>query len=325
MEELRLSILGSSSAVPMSNRSPSAQFLSIGNEHFLIDCGEGTQVKLRQHRIGFSRLKHILISHLHGDHFYGLVPLLSTLQLLDRRAPLYLYGPEKLKEAVLQQLEITEARIDYPLHFIHLDKTKKGLIYESERLEIHSFPLRHSIDCFGFHFQEKMLPRKMRKAQLEKHSIPVAEIRRIKNGADWANNDGLIIPNDELTRQAPKPLSYAYCTDTLPVKHMHHYFRGVDLLYHEATFSDDDRLRAEKTNHSTTFQAAEIAEICKTEHLLIGHFSIRYKEFNKLLEEARSRFPNTQIAKEGYCLSLNRKSRALLMERENPYGKPKAE
>lgn len=320
MEELRLSILGSSSAVPMSNRSPSAQFLSIGNEHFLIDCGEGTQVKLRQHRIGFSRLKHILISHLHGDHFYGLVPLLSTLQLLDRRAPLYLYGPEKLEEAIRQQLEITEAHINFPLHFTILDPSKKQGIYETDSLEIHSFPLRHSLDCFGFHFQEKPLPRKMRKAELEKHSIPVAEIRQIKNGADWVSNEGILIPNAQLTEEAPRPLSYAYCTDTLPIKHMHRYFKGVDLLYHEATFAQADQIRAEKTNHSTTLQAAEIAEICKAERLLIGHFSIRYKEFDSLLEETRGRFPNSEIAKEGYYFSLNRKSRELKMERENTYG-----
>lgn len=319
MEELRLSILGSSSAVPMSNRSPSAQFLSMGNEHFLIDCGEGTQVKLRQHRIGFSRLKHILISHLHGDHFYGLVPLLSTLQLLDRRAPLYLYGPEKLKEAVMQQLEITEARISYPLHFTVLDASKKTTIHETDSLEIQSFPLRHSVECFGFYFQEKPLPRKMRKSELEKHSIPVAEIRRIKAGGDWVSQDGTTIPNDQLTEAAPRPLSYAYCTDTLPVKHLHRYFKGVDLLYHEATFADADKERAEKTNHSTTLQAAEIAEICKTERLLIGHFSIRYKEFESLLEETRSRFPMADIAKEGYYFSLNRKSREFKAERENAY------
>ncbi len=319
MEQFRLSILGSSSAVPMSNRSPSAQFLGIGNEFFLIDCGEGTQVKLRQHRIGFSRLKRIMISHLHGDHFYGLVPLLSTLQLLDRRAPLYIYGPEKLKDAVMQQLQITDASLNFPLHFHVLDPQKKTCIHETDHLEVHSFPLRHGIDCFGFYFQEKPLPRKMRKEQLEIHQIPVAEIRRIKSGADWINKQGQIIPNQELTEAAPAPFSFAYCTDTLPVKHLHRFFKGIDLLYHEATFMDVDADRARQTHHSTATQAAQIAEICKPKYLLIGHFSIRYKNFKPILEEACQVFPQSHIAKEGYLISMDRKIRELSFEKENQY------
>lgn len=319
MEQLRLSILGSSSAIPLSNRSPSAQFLAIGNDHFLLDCGEGTQVKLRQHRIGFSRIKHILISHLHGDHFYGLVPLLSTLQLLDRHADLHIYGPEKLEQAVRQQLEITDAHISFPLHFHHLNPQKKERIYDTPSLEIHAFPLRHGIDCFGFSFQEKTLPRKMRKDKLEQYQIPVAQIRRIKAGADWIDDEGNTVANDELSDAGPAPLSYAYCTDTLPVKHMHHYFKNVDLLYHEATFLSTEADRASKTNHSTAAQAAEIAEICKAKHLLIGHFSVRYKEFGPLLNEAKAGFKESLIAREGFAFSIDRKSRELKIEKENSY------
>ncbi len=319
MELLSLSILGSSSAVPLSDRSPSAQFLQIGKEYFLLDCGEGTQVKLRQHRIGFSRLKHIMISHLHGDHFYGLVPLLSTLQLLDRHAPLYLYGPKKLEVAIRQQLDITDAHISFPLHFKVLDTERKDLIYESEHLKVHSFPLRHGVDCFGFHFEEKPLARKMRKDVLEELSIPVAEIRKIKAGADWHDQKGKVYPNAHLTLEAPAPFSYAYCTDTLPVKHLHRYFSEPDLFYHEATFLSKDAQRAKQTQHSTAAQAAEIAEICKAKQLLIGHFSVRYKSFQELLEEAKLTFPNTAIALEGYRFSLDRKTRDLQIEKENEY------
>ncbi|WP_421753186.1 ribonuclease Z [Croceimicrobium sp.] len=319
MEQLSLSILGASSAIPLSNRSPSAQFLGIGNEFFLIDCGEGTQVKLRQHRIGFGRIKHILISHLHGDHFYGLIPLLTTLQLLDRHAALHIYGPEKLEELVRHQLELTESKISYPLHFHALDPDRKTCIFENKHLEVHSFPLRHGITCFGFLFQEKPLPRKMLKEELEKYDIPVAEIRRIKAGSDWIDANGKRIPNEELTEASAAPMSYAYCTDTLPVKHLHRYFKGVDLLYHEATFLSSEKDRALQTNHSTAAQAAEIAEICKAEQLLIGHFSVRYKDFHGLLAEAQSVFPKTLIAGEGLHFSLDRKSRELKIERENSY------
>lgn len=319
MEQLKLSILGASSAVPMSNRSPSAQFLGIGNEFFLIDCGEGTQVKLRQHRIGFGRLNRILISHLHGDHFYGLIPLISTLQLLDRRNALHIYGPAKLEAAVRQQLKITDAKISFPLLFHHLNFQKKELIYDSDYLEVHAFPLRHGIECFGFSFREKPLPRKMIKEELAKHQIPVAEIRRIKAGADWINKQGQLIPNAQLTEAAPAPLTYAYCTDTLPVKHLHRYFRDIDLLYHEATFLSAQSDRALKTHHSTAAQAAEIAEICRARQLLIGHFSIRYKDFNPLLAEAQTVFKDSLIAQEGYLYSMDRKERKIKIEKENQY------
>lgn len=319
MEHLSLSILGASSAVPMSDRSPTSQFLAIGNEFFLIDCGEGTQVKLRQHRIGFSRLKHIMISHLHGDHFYGLLPLLSTLQLLDRRSPLYIYGPEKLESAIRQQLAITDAEIHYPLIFKALNPSKKEEIFDSKHLKVYSFPLRHSIDCFGFYFQEKTQPRKMKKSELAKYQIPVAEIRQIKTGSDWIDKAGKLIPNAQLTEDPPKSFSYAYCTDTLPVKHLHRYFDHPDLLYHEATFTSQESDRAKQTNHSTAAQAGEIAEITKAEKLLIGHFSVRYKDFKPLLKEAQAIFPNTYIALEGYKFTLNRKTREFKVEKENQH------
>lgn len=319
MEQISLSILGSSSAIPLSNRSPSAQFLSIADEHFLIDCGEGTQVKLRQHRIGFSRIKHILISHLHGDHFYGLIPLLTSLQLLERQQAVHLYGPQELEEVLRTFLKMTQAKIQYPLKFHPLNKNSKTLIYESEQLEVHSFPLRHSVDCFGFYFQEKARPRKMNKELLEKLDIPVAEIRGIKNGKDWLDKRGKRYPNEELTLDPPAAFSYAYCSDTLPVKHLHRYFKGVDLLYHEATFLNKDRERALATTHSTAEQAAEIAEICDARYLLLGHFSARYRNFDPIIEEARTIFKRSYEAREGFRFYLNRDRESLQMEKESKY------
>lgn len=319
MEHLSLSILGSSSAIPLSNRSPSAQFLSIADEHFLLDCGEGTQVKLRQHRIGFSRIKRILISHLHGDHFYGLIPLLTSLQLLDRQQKVFIYGPEGLKEALLSFLEATKAKIQYPLEFHVLDPAKKSLIYESDQLQVHSFPLRHSVPCFGFLFEEKPRLRKIRKDKIDELKIPVAEIRRIKAGCDWLSWEGETYENKSLTYDPPPTLSYAYCTDTLPVKHLHRYFKDIDLLYHEATFMEKDAERALATNHSTAKQAGQIAEICKSSHLLIGHFSARYRSFQELVDEAKEVFPNTMEAKEGFRFTLSRSHMELSVEQESTY------
>lgn len=319
MEQLSLSILGSNSAIPLSNRSPSAQFLSIADEHFLIDCGEGTQVKLRQHRIGFGRIKHILISHLHGDHFYGLIPLLTSLQLLDRRVTLHIHGPEELEGLIQGFLEASGAKIQYPLEFHTFDPERFDCFYESKQLKISSFPLRHSVKCYGFLFEEKQRARKMKKAAIEELDIPVAEIRRIKNGADWLSKEGKAYTNEALTEDPPKPFSYAYCTDTLPVKHLHRYFQAVDLLYHEATFKHEDLDRAVQTTHSTALQAGEIAQLVKARHLLIGHFSARYRNFDELIEESRRVFPDSHEAKEGFRFVLERDRKELKAYKERNY------
>lgn len=319
MEHLSLSILGANSAIPLSNRSPTAQFLSIADEHFLIDCGEGTQVKLRQHRIGFGRINHILISHLHGDHFYGLIPLLTSLQLLDRRQSLHIYGPANLEVIIRTFLEQSAAKIQYPLEFHALDPERKSTFYESKSLKISSFPLKHSLPCFGFLFEETERPRKMRKDVLDELSIPVAEIRKIKGGADWHSKEGKHYSNSYLTEAAPQAFSYAYCTDTLPIKHLHRYFKSVDLLYHEATFMAKDQERAKQTTHSTTLQAAEIANLVDARYLLIGHFSARYRSFEQLVNESRQIFKKTYEAKEGYRFSLERDRLALKAEKERSY------
>ncbi len=311
MQDLELTILGSSSAIPVGNRSPTAQFLTLSGRHFLIDCGEGTQVKLRQHNIGFGRINHIFISHLHGDHFYGLVPLLTSLHLLDREKEMHLYGPEDLEQAVKAMLDLSGARLRFPLIFHHTSPNSKKRIFEDEALKVYSFPLKHSMPCCGFLFEEKPRPRNMRKDKLEEYNIPVAEIRSIKKGANWENENGEEIANEELTTAAPDPLSYAFCTDTAPVKDLDQYFQNPDLLYHEATFTEELKKRAKQTQHSTAQQAASIAHLVKARHLLLGHFSVRFNDLTPLQEEAAAVFKNSYLALEGHTFRLNRKSKEL--------------
>jgi ribonuclease Z len=304
MSHLKLIILGASSAIPLSHRYPSAQFLSLANRHFLIDCGEGTQIRLRQENIGFGRIDHILVSHLHGDHFFGLIPLLSTLHLLDRRKPIKIYGPKALKELINSHLSLSNARIGFPIEFIPLDFERKQLIFEDSGVKVHSFPLNHSVPCCGFLFEEKSSPRKMKKGKIAEYGIPFSEIPSIKNGAAWADQFGKLIDNHELTDPPPPPLSYAYCTDTKPVNHLDRYFKGVDLLYHEATFTEEHRERASQTQHSTAAQAAGMAKLTESKHLLLGHFSTRYPKLSDLKEEAAAIFKNCDLVKEGMRIEV---------------------
>lgn len=311
--ELRVQILGSSSAIPLSGRNPTAQFVTIASRHFLVDCGEGTQIQLRRNRIGFSRIEHILISHLHGDHFYGLVPLLSTLHLLDRHKEVHIYGPPELEKGIYDQLALSHSKLRFPIVFHPLNMKESALIYEDKGITVHSFPLKHSLPCCGFFFQEKPKPRKFIKEALEKYSIPNAEIRQIKQGADWEDENGNIISNDELTTNPPPSLSYAFCTDTKPIKELPQLLPGApNLLYHEATFTEELKDRAKQTKHSTAKQAAEIAQLIGAKHLIIGHFSVRYDDFDELLLEAQAVFPKTHVALEKTTFKLQSPEKLLV-------------
>jgi len=305
MQGISVQVLGSSSAIPLSGRHPTSQFITIASRHFLVDCGESTQLRLRQNHIGFGRVEHILISHLHGDHFYGLVPLLTTLHLLDRYKPLHIYGPPELEKGVYDLLALSKTKLRYEIIFHPLDMKKTAVVYEDKAVLVSSFPLKHSIACCGFYFQEKPKARKFLKESLEQYAIPVAEIRQIKQGADWYDENGKRITNDELTTDAPPSLSYAYCTDTLPINGLRELMPGSPhLLYHEATFTEEFRKRAKQTKHSTALQAAEVANDVNARHLLIGHFSVRYDDFSPLLYEARAAFPNTHLALQGTTFRL---------------------
>jgi len=305
---LRLTILGCHSATPRSQANPSAQYLEINGEHFLIDCGEGTQMQLRKFKLKFSRISRIFISHLHGDHFFGLIGLLSTLSLLNRKNELHVYGPKGLREIILLQLKLSKSWVEYDLHFHELQSKESELIFESEKLEVRTIPLRHRIYTNGFLFREKPHPRKLDMEAISKNKeIQICDYQNLKDGRDFITSQGVVIPNGELTLDPPAPLSYAYCSDTAYTEEILKHLEEVDLLYHESTFLEQHRDLAESTLHSTAREAAMIAEKARAGQLILGHYSGRYKDLNLFAEEARTCFPNTTLAEAGGVIELQNK------------------
>ena len=295
----RLTILGSSSALPTSERFPTAHLLNVNERFFLIDCGEGTQMQLRKYRLRLGKIHHIFISHLHGDHTFGLFGLLSSFSLLGREEPLHVFGPEGLEEMVLDHLKFFRNDLGFELYFHRIQCRRPALVHEDKNITVHSLPLLHRIPTCGFLFREQPRERKILKEKITTHNIPVKEIAKIKQGADFILPEGTTISNDELTSPPPEPRSYAYCSDTRPNPDIIPLIKGVDLLYHEATFSHEDASLAHETYHSTTRQAAELAVEAGVGQLLIGHFSSRYKDISKLEEEARGIFPGTSAVSDG--------------------------
>lgn len=295
-----LTILGSNSALPTSDRYPTAQVLNILGRFFLIDCGEGTQIQLRRNKIGFSKIKHIFISHLHGDHYYGLIGLISTMNLLGLKTDIHIYSPSELKTLLQPQLDFIKGGMNVNLIFFHpLNFKKPQQIYADKRVEVFSFPLKHSISTCGFLFREVQKQANIKKEMVLEYKIPIAKIKEIKAGADFIKADGEIIINEKLTTPPPHPRSYAFCTDTafhLPIVDV---IKDVDLLYHEATFLEAMRDFAIKTLHSTTIDAANMAKFANAKKLIIGHFSARYNDIKLFEKEARTVFENTEAAREG--------------------------
>lgn len=293
---VELTILGYNSATPTANSNPSAQLLNINERYLLIDCGEGTQVQLRRAKAKFSKINHIFISHLHGDHVFGLIGLISTFQLLGRKKALEIFGPKGIKDFIENQLKHTHSISNFELIFHELETKKSQLIYSDKKIEVYNLPLRHRIYCNGYLFKEKP---KLRILDIETvksiHEIKTCDYSNLKNGKDFIEENGKVIPNDKLTFPPPKPFSYAYCSDTMYNEELINHIKGVDLLYHEATFLDDLSDLAKKTGHSTAKEAAEIAKKAEVKKLIIGHFSNRYRDFNLLLNEAQSVFPNTEL------------------------------
>jgi ribonuclease Z len=266
---------------------------------FLIDCGEGTQIQLRRNKIAFSKIKHIFISHLHGDHYYGLIGLISTLNLLGLKSDIHIYAPSEIKNLLQPQLDFIKGGMIVNLIFHPLNFKKPQQIYSDKRVEVISFPLKHSISTCGFLFRELPKQANIKKELIGFYNIPVAKIKEIKNGADFVTPDGEVIPNEKLTNPPPKPDSYAFCTDTAFHEPITDVIKDVDLLYHEATFLESMRDFAEKTLHSTTIDAAKMAKLANAKKLLIGHFSARYNDITLFEKEARTVFENTEAAKEG--------------------------
>ena len=294
-----ISILGSSSATPIYQRHPTAQVLNIHERFFLVDCGEGTLLQLNRYKIKFHRINHIFISHLHGDHYLGLVGLLSTMHLQGRTIDLHLYCPEPLKEIVDIQLKYSDTNLRFPIHYHFLDPLNPKIIYSEEGIEVKTIVLHHRIPCTGFLFSEKPGLRKLLKNKLQEYNIPVEAYQDLKNGKDYPFPDGRIIPNKEITTDPRHPRSYAFCSDTCYNEGVASAVRNVDLLYHEATFLSDKTERAKETFHSTAAQAATIAKKANAKRLIIGHFSARYKNLYPLLEEAKEVFSETTLAIEG--------------------------
>lgn len=304
MIRFSVTILGSSSATPTSERNPTSQLVNHHDRLFMIDCGEGTQVTLRKLKIHFQKVNHIFISHLHGDHFYGLIGLISSMHLLGRDHELHIYGPPELEELIYYQLRASQTTLIYPLAFHSTRSDEPGIIYEDSFLEVSTFPLNHRIATTGFLFREKPGWRKVIKEKALAIKIPAWAYEKIRKGEDFTDEDGKFYPNDELTFDPPPSRSYAYCSDTAYHESVAGYIKGADLLYHEATFMNDREANAKEKFHSTASQAGKIAMLAGVKKLILGHFSARYDDLNPLLEEARVNFPETYLALEGVTFDI---------------------
>lgn len=304
MEKFEVNILGCGSALPTTKHFPTSQVINLRDKLYMIDCGESAQLQLRRAKINFNRLNHIFLSHIHGDHCFGLPGLISTLSLLGRTADLHIYGPAELDEPLKMILSTFCYGIEYRVIYHAIDTTQHTLIHEDRSVSVYTLPLKHRVPCCGFLLKEKgTLPHIVRD-MIDFYQIPTYAINLIKNGADWELADGTIIPNSKLTRPAAPARSYAYCSDTIYLPELNKYLSGVDLLFHEATFAEEHRKRAQETYHSTAKEAATLARDCKAKKLCIGHFSARYEDENILLTEAKEIFPNTILAHEGLIIQV---------------------
>ncbi|WP_297707037.1 ribonuclease Z [uncultured Eudoraea sp.] len=301
---MKLHILGCYSATPRALTNPTSQVLEIRNHLFLIDCGEGTQVQLRKNKIKFSRIEHIFISHLHGDHFFGLPGLISTFKLLGREKDLHIYGPEGIQQAITLLLKLGNSWTNYKLVFHELTSKKSEIIFENTKLRVKTIPLDHRIYTNGFLFSELPGERKLNVLATAKYKIDKAYYQSIKQGKDIKMDDGSVMANSELSLDPPKTKQYAYCSDTAFNMELAPLLKGVDLLYHEATFLETEVHLAKKTKHSTARQAATVAKEAKVNRLILGHFSTRYKSIVPFREEAIEVFKNVELADDGKSFEI---------------------
>ena len=299
-----ITVLGCGSASPTSYRNHTSQVLQVQDRCFLIDCGEGTQIQLRKNKIRMQKIQAVFISHLHGDHYFGLPGLLSTFHLLGREKELDLYAPADLLNILKSLFNASNTYLCYKLNFYPLNFKSPALLFEDKRIEVHSFPLRHSIDTCGFFVKEKIKPRKINRKAVDAFEVPVYELNKIKDGNDYVKADGTLVENMKLTFDPESSLSYAYCSDTMYYPALCDFIKGADLLYHEATFAKDSEVLAKKTKHSTAEQAALIAKKADVKMLMLGHYSARYTDLKLLLDEAKLVFENTVLADDGLKINL---------------------
>ncbi len=304
MFKFSVTILGSSSAIPTSDRNPTAQLVNHNDHLFLIDCGEGTQVTLRRMHIHFQRIEHVFISHLHGDHFFGLIGLISSMHLLGRGKKLHIYGPPELKEIIDIQLSVSLTVLQYPLVFHPTQADSPAVIFENENLLVSSFPMLHRIPTNGFLFAEKQGERRIRKEILGMLNIPVTELPKIKKGGNFTDAEGKLHLNSSITLDPYPQRKYAFCSDTAYFEEIIPVVKGADLLYHETTFLQDRAANAAEKFHSTTKEAAQIALNAEVKKLIIGHYSARYDDLQPLLDEASAVFHDTELALEGKTIDV---------------------
>ena len=296
---MKLTILGCYAATPRTLTNPTSQVLEIKNRMFLIDCGEGTQVQLRKNKIKFSKINHIFISHLHGDHLYGLIGTISTFSLLGRTTDLHVYGPKGIKELILLQLKLTESWTTYSLFFHELDSKESEVIFEDQKVIVKTIPLKHRVYTNGFLFQEKPGDRKLNIEAVQQYDIHVAYYQKIKNGGDVTLDNGTVIENAKLSFDPIPAMSYAFCSDTVYNEAIIPIIENVDVLYHESTFLESEAPLALKTLHSTAKEAARIAIKANAKHLVLGHYSTRYDGIERFKEEAATIFPNVLLRDDG--------------------------
>ena len=305
-QSFELTVLGTGSATPTLQRNPSAQILKVREKLYLIDCGEGTQLALRKNKIKFQRIERVFISHLHGDHYLGLQGLLSTLSLLGRTKEIHIYAPKGLEELTELQFEVSRSICAFPIHFHTLSGTESMEIFENDDIIVSSFPLKHRIESFGFLFKEKKKQRHINGRLAKEQNVPHYAFSTLKKGQDFVDpNTNKIYTSEEFTLPASPSYSFAYCSDTAYLPNLVDIIKGCDLLYHETTFLEKDKVLAEKTQHSTCVEAANIAKAAKVKQLLMGHYSSRYDDLQVLLNECKSIFENTHLCKDGDVIKLS--------------------
>ncbi len=298
MEPFRVHILGCGSALPTLKHFPSAQVVEVRGKLFLMDCGEGTQIQLRRSKTRFTKISAVFISHMHGDHCFGLIGMLSTFGLVGRTAKLAVYAPEELLLMTKQEMDLFCNDMDYEVEFHAVDATKQQVVYEDRSLTVETIPLEHRVKCCGYLFREKPTLAHIRRDMADFYHIPVSQFRNIKAGADWTTEDGEVVENSRLTEPSEQPRAYAYCSDTRYLPKLHERLKGVTTLYHESTYGEDNKLKAEKYCHSTAREAAMVARDAGVRQLLLGHYSSRYEDEEVLLNEAKEVFENTLLTDE---------------------------
>jgi ribonuclease Z len=294
----KLTIVGSGSAVPTLTRGVTSQYLNFNERHFLIDCGEGTQLQLRKYKIKHQRLHAIFISHLHGDHYLGLAGLLSSMSLFGRTKELNVYCPVELEEILRFQFKVAKVYFNYELNFIPITARSKEVIFEDNIITVSAFPVKHRVDCWGFRFDEKPKARNVNPSRIQEHTLTLEEILKVKKGEDVLRESSYL-RNEDLTLAPTATVSYAFSADTAYFPEMADYVKGVDLLYHEATFTEKHSDRAKETQHSTALQAANVAKAAGVKNLILGHFSARYKNPSELVEEAATVFDKVSAVEDG--------------------------